>query len=137
MFDLPLIDEPKPHPAYDFFAPGPLPGYAGNPNNNNGWIKADVPLLGELGTEPNEPVAILAMLSLVSRTRILRGSTRFLRDFKDDARRGWEGAGYWHPRSVQAVVARLAGRCSTETNVQIQHTADYMFIEMSIREITF
>ncbi|GJW42157.1 hypothetical protein Tco_0070956 [Tanacetum coccineum] len=23
-------------------------GYAGNPNNNNGWIKADVPLLGEL-----------------------------------------------------------------------------------------
>ncbi|GKC67504.1 hypothetical protein Tco_1100102, partial [Tanacetum coccineum] len=26
----------------------PLPGYAGNPNNNNGWIEADVPLLGEL-----------------------------------------------------------------------------------------
>nr|GEX80034.1 hypothetical protein [Tanacetum cinerariifolium] len=22
------MDEPKPHPAYDFFAPGPLPGYA-------------------------------------------------------------------------------------------------------------
>ncbi|GJR99012.1 reverse transcriptase domain-containing protein [Tanacetum coccineum] len=48
VFDFP-VDEPKPHPAYDFFAPGPLPGYAGNPNNNNGWIEAGVPLLGELG----------------------------------------------------------------------------------------
>ncbi|GJW16901.1 hypothetical protein Tco_0024337 [Tanacetum coccineum] len=53
VFDFP-IDEPKPHPAYDFFAPGLLPGYAGNPNNNNGWIEADVPLLGELG-EMGEP----------------------------------------------------------------------------------
>ncbi|GKD09968.1 hypothetical protein Tco_1189653 [Tanacetum coccineum] len=40
VFDF-LVDEPDPHPAYDFFVPGPLPGYAGNPNNNNGWIKAD------------------------------------------------------------------------------------------------
>ncbi|GJY78035.1 hypothetical protein Tco_0483836 [Tanacetum coccineum] len=53
MFDFPM-DEPEPHPAYDFFAPGPLPGYAGNPNNNNGWIEADVPLLGELGVEADE-----------------------------------------------------------------------------------
>ncbi|GKD66195.1 hypothetical protein Tco_1308303 [Tanacetum coccineum] len=49
------MDEPEPHPAYDFFAPGPLPGYAGNPNNMNGWIEADVPLLGELG-EIGEPL---------------------------------------------------------------------------------
>ncbi|GKD80994.1 hypothetical protein Tco_1347833 [Tanacetum coccineum] len=48
MFDFP-VDEPEPHPAYGFFAPGPLPRYAGNPNNNNGWNEADVPLLGELG----------------------------------------------------------------------------------------
>ncbi|GKF08721.1 hypothetical protein Tco_0042945, partial [Tanacetum coccineum] len=27
MFDFPA-DEPEPHPAYDFFAPGPLPEYA-------------------------------------------------------------------------------------------------------------
>ncbi|GKA15434.1 hypothetical protein Tco_0695181 [Tanacetum coccineum] len=53
MFDF-LMDEPKPHPVYDFFAPEPLPGYAGNPNNNNGWIKADVPLLEELGAGANE-----------------------------------------------------------------------------------
>ncbi|GJT65331.1 hypothetical protein Tco_1016811 [Tanacetum coccineum] len=33
------MDKPEPHPVYDFFAPGPLPGYAGNPNNNNGWIE--------------------------------------------------------------------------------------------------
>ncbi|GKC85985.1 hypothetical protein Tco_1141702 [Tanacetum coccineum] len=44
------------HPAYDFFAPGPLPGYAGNLNNNNGWIEADVPLLGELGAMADEPM---------------------------------------------------------------------------------
>ncbi|GJR98149.1 hypothetical protein Tco_0270323 [Tanacetum coccineum] len=51
-----FLDEPEPHPAYDFFAPGPLPGYAGNPNNNNGWIEADVPLLGELGVVADEPM---------------------------------------------------------------------------------
>ncbi|GJW51696.1 hypothetical protein Tco_0093047 [Tanacetum coccineum] len=44
----------EPHPAYNFFAPVQLPGYAGNPNNNNGWIEADVPLLEELG-EKGEP----------------------------------------------------------------------------------
>ncbi|GKE21018.1 hypothetical protein Tco_1432530 [Tanacetum coccineum] len=55
VFDFPM-DEPEPHPAYDFFAPGPLPGYAGNPNNNNGWIEADVPLLGKLGAEEDEPM---------------------------------------------------------------------------------
>nr|GEW97170.1 hypothetical protein [Tanacetum cinerariifolium] len=42
-------NEPEPHPTYDFFAPRPLPDYAGNLNNMNGWIKVDVPLLGELG----------------------------------------------------------------------------------------
>nr|GEV85409.1 hypothetical protein [Tanacetum cinerariifolium] len=44
----------KPHPPYDFFALGPLPGYAGNPNNNNGWINVDIPLLGELGVVADE-----------------------------------------------------------------------------------
>ncbi|GJS96623.1 hypothetical protein Tco_0803591 [Tanacetum coccineum] len=62
VFDFP-IDEP--HPAYNFFAPGPLLGYAGNPNNNNGWIEADMPLLGELGemgqpqgVEVDEPMVV-------------------------------------------------------------------------------
>nr|GEZ35141.1 hypothetical protein [Tanacetum cinerariifolium] len=47
VFDFPE-DEPEPHPAYDFFTYGPLPGYVGNPNNNNGWIEADViaPVVG-------------------------------------------------------------------------------------------
>nr|GEU30666.1 hypothetical protein [Tanacetum cinerariifolium] len=48
VFDF-LTDESEPQYAYDFFAPRPLPDYAGNPNNMNGWIEADVPLLGELG----------------------------------------------------------------------------------------
>nr|GEV34738.1 hypothetical protein [Tanacetum cinerariifolium] len=47
---------PEPHPAYDFFTPGPLPGYAGNPDNNNEWIETDVPLLGELGAMADEPM---------------------------------------------------------------------------------
>ncbi|GJY99596.1 hypothetical protein Tco_0517026, partial [Tanacetum coccineum] len=55
VFDF-LMDEPEPHPAYDFFALGPLPGYAGNPNNNNGWIEADVPLLGELEAVEDKPM---------------------------------------------------------------------------------
>ncbi|GJW62161.1 hypothetical protein Tco_0111496, partial [Tanacetum coccineum] len=54
VFDF-LIDEPEPHPTYDFFGPGPLPGYAGN-SNNNGWIEADVPLLGELGAVADKPM---------------------------------------------------------------------------------
>nr|GEY23724.1 hypothetical protein [Tanacetum cinerariifolium] len=60
VFDFPM-DEPEPHPAYDFFAPGPLPGYASNPNNNNGWIEADVPLLEELGVEVDEPMVDLVI----------------------------------------------------------------------------
>ncbi|GJU75716.1 hypothetical protein Tco_1272786 [Tanacetum coccineum] len=62
------MDEPEPHPAYDFFALGPLPGCANNPNNTNGWIEADVPLLGELDemdkpqrTEVDEPMGDLVI----------------------------------------------------------------------------
>nr|GEY87621.1 reverse transcriptase domain-containing protein [Tanacetum cinerariifolium] len=54
-------DEPEPHPAYDFFTPGPLPGYAGNLNNNNGWLEADDYLLGELEAIVNEPMVVLAI----------------------------------------------------------------------------
>ncbi|GKC92829.1 hypothetical protein Tco_1158271 [Tanacetum coccineum] len=48
VFEFPM-DEPEPHPAYDFFAPRPLLGYADNPNNMNGWIEAYVLLLGKMG----------------------------------------------------------------------------------------
>nr|GEX05755.1 hypothetical protein [Tanacetum cinerariifolium] len=51
-----LEDELEPHLAYDFFAYELLPGYAGNPNNNNKWIEADAPLLGELGVIADEPM---------------------------------------------------------------------------------
>nr|GEY01760.1 hypothetical protein [Tanacetum cinerariifolium] len=64
VFDFP-VDEPEPHPAYDFFAPGPIPGYAGNPNNNNGWIEADVPLHGELGVVVDEPMVGLIVDEIV------------------------------------------------------------------------
>nr|GFC40265.1 hypothetical protein [Tanacetum cinerariifolium] len=55
VFDF-LVDEPEPHPAYDFITPEPLPGYASNPNNNNGWIEADVRLLRELKVVEDEPM---------------------------------------------------------------------------------
>nr|GEY15492.1 hypothetical protein [Tanacetum cinerariifolium] len=55
VFDFPA-DELELHPAYDFFVPRPLPGYAGNPNNNNGWIEVDVPLLGEIRAVADEPM---------------------------------------------------------------------------------
>ncbi|GJW92880.1 hypothetical protein Tco_0172552 [Tanacetum coccineum] len=45
VFNFPMNE---PHPAYNFFAPAPLPRYAGNPNNNNGWLATDDYLLGEL-----------------------------------------------------------------------------------------
>ncbi|GKB95774.1 hypothetical protein Tco_0981911 [Tanacetum coccineum] len=58
VFDFPM-DEP--HPAYDFFAPASLPGYAGNPNNNNGWLAADGYLLGELEAMVDEQMVVPAV----------------------------------------------------------------------------
>ncbi|GJZ94837.1 hypothetical protein Tco_0667040 [Tanacetum coccineum] len=58
LFDFPM-DEP--HPAYDFFAPAPLPEYAGNPNNNNGWLAADDYLLGELKAIMDEQMVVPAV----------------------------------------------------------------------------
>nr|GEY63620.1 hypothetical protein [Tanacetum cinerariifolium] len=64
VFNFP-VDKPEPHPAYDFFAPGLLPGYVGNPNNNNGWIEADVPLLRELEVEADEQMVGLVIGKIV------------------------------------------------------------------------
>ncbi|GJX00380.1 hypothetical protein Tco_0184293 [Tanacetum coccineum] len=54
-------DELESHPAYDFFAPAPLPGYAGNPNNNNGWLTAKDYLLGELEAMVDEQMVVPAI----------------------------------------------------------------------------
>nr|GEX19944.1 hypothetical protein [Tanacetum cinerariifolium] len=48
----------KLHPAYNFFAPGPLSGYAGNPNNNNGWIEAEEQVIA-LVVDMDEDIAML------------------------------------------------------------------------------
>ncbi|GJW91366.1 hypothetical protein Tco_0168919 [Tanacetum coccineum] len=60
VFDFPE-DELEPHPAYDFFAPALLPGYAGNPNNNNRWLAADDYLLGELEAMVDEQMVVPAI----------------------------------------------------------------------------
>ncbi|GKE81144.1 hypothetical protein Tco_1551144, partial [Tanacetum coccineum] len=44
-----------------FFAPAPLPEYAGNPNNNNGWLAADDYLLGELEAMVDEQMVVPAI----------------------------------------------------------------------------
>nr|GEX26101.1 protein phosphatase 2C 16-like [Tanacetum cinerariifolium] len=90
VFDYP-VDEPESHPAYDFFAPGPLPGYAGNPNNNNGWIKADVPLLGELGAEADEPMMIAPVIDAEEDITMLFRDD----DFSDDDSEGDEEEEVW------------------------------------------
>ncbi|GKD08879.1 hypothetical protein Tco_1188564, partial [Tanacetum coccineum] len=46
---------------YDFFAPAPLPGYVGNPNNNNGWLEADDYLLGALEAMVDEQMVVSAI----------------------------------------------------------------------------
>ncbi|GJW54446.1 putative reverse transcriptase domain-containing protein, partial [Tanacetum coccineum] len=48
-------------PAYDFFAPAPLPEYAGNPNNNNGWLAANDYLLGWLEAIVDEQMVVPAV----------------------------------------------------------------------------
>ncbi|GKB35316.1 hypothetical protein Tco_0880258 [Tanacetum coccineum] len=108
VFDF-LADEPKPHPADDFFAPGSLPGYAGNPNNNNGWIEADVPLLGELGVVADEPMVgpivdevaepvakaeeqmIASVVDMDEDIAMLFGDD----DFEDDASEGFDEDEVW------------------------------------------
>ncbi|GJS40926.1 hypothetical protein Tco_0565969 [Tanacetum coccineum] len=48
----------EPHNAYDFFTPASLPGYACNPNNNNGWLAVDDYLLGELEAMVDEQMVV-------------------------------------------------------------------------------
>nr|GFB62748.1 hypothetical protein [Tanacetum cinerariifolium] len=60
VFDFPE-DQPEPYPACDFFVPGPLPRYAGNPNNKNEWLEANGYLLGELEAMANEPMVVPAI----------------------------------------------------------------------------
>ncbi|GKA59932.1 hypothetical protein Tco_0759245 [Tanacetum coccineum] len=98
VFDFPM-DEPEPHPAYDFFVPEPIPGYAGNPNNNNGWIEADASLLGELGAVADEPMvgplveaeeqAIASVIDMKEDIVMLFGDG----DFSDDDSEGFRGWG--------------------------------------------
>nr|GEW41922.1 hypothetical protein [Tanacetum cinerariifolium] len=54
-------DDLEPHLSYDFFAPAMLPGYAGNPNNNNGWLEVDDYLLGELEAMVDEQMVVPAI----------------------------------------------------------------------------
>ncbi|GJW88519.1 hypothetical protein Tco_0163859 [Tanacetum coccineum] len=97
IFDFPE-DELEPHPAYDFFAPALLPGYAGNPNNNNGWLAADDYLLGELEAMVNEQMVVPAieemdalMMDMEEDLAALFGDD----DFEDDASDGFGEEEVW------------------------------------------
>nr|GFC86004.1 hypothetical protein [Tanacetum cinerariifolium] len=78
------IDEPEPHPAYHFFAPGLLPGYAGNLKNNNGWIKADVPLHRKLGVVADELMVGLIVDEIVE--PIVEAEEQYQFNEKDEIR---------------------------------------------------
>ncbi|GJS56606.1 hypothetical protein Tco_0629968 [Tanacetum coccineum] len=90
VFDFP-VDELEQHPAYDFFTPGPLPGYAGNSDNNNGWIKADVPLVGELRVVADEPMVIAPVVDMDKDIAMLFGDD----EFEDDAFEGFDEEEVW------------------------------------------
>ncbi|GKA97056.1 hypothetical protein Tco_0824950 [Tanacetum coccineum] len=83
------MDEPEPQHVYDFFALGPLPGYADNPNNTNRWIEADVPLLGELdeplGAEVDEPLVYPVIDELAEPiVEVVEQMVAYLDDNEDD-----------------------------------------------------
>ncbi|GKA41101.1 hypothetical protein Tco_0733694 [Tanacetum coccineum] len=85
VFDFPA-DEPEPHPAYDFFVPGPLPGYA-----------ADEPMVGpivdeiaELVVEVEEQV-IAPVVDMDEDIADLFGDD----DFEDDASEGFDEEDVW------------------------------------------
>ncbi|GKC70998.1 putative ribonuclease H-like domain-containing protein, partial [Tanacetum coccineum] len=99
VFDFPMNE---PHPAYDFFAPAPLPEYAGNPNNNNGWLAADDYLLGELEAMMDEQMIALVvdvvegqmdapMMDMEEDLAVLFGDD----DFEDDASDGFGEEEVW------------------------------------------
>ncbi|GKA73287.1 hypothetical protein Tco_0779503 [Tanacetum coccineum] len=109
VFDF-LVDELEPHPAYDFFAPRPLPGDAGNPNNNNGWLEADDYLLGELEAMVDEPMVVPAIEEVaepVAEVEVEQVIAPIVDmeedladlfgddDFKDDASYGFVEEGVW------------------------------------------
>ncbi|GKD76741.1 hypothetical protein Tco_1339362 [Tanacetum coccineum] len=68
VFDFP-IDEP--HLAYDFFAPTQLHGYAGNPNNNIGWLATDDYLLRELEAMVDEQMVVPAVDEIAEQMVVL------------------------------------------------------------------
>ncbi|GKA37400.1 hypothetical protein Tco_0723965 [Tanacetum coccineum] len=88
----------EPHPAYDFFAPAPLHEYAGNPNNNNGWLAADDYLLGELEAMVIAPVVDIVegqmdapMMDIEEDLAMLFGDD----DFEDDTSDGFGEEEVW------------------------------------------
>ncbi|GKC73001.1 hypothetical protein Tco_1118884 [Tanacetum coccineum] len=85
VFDFP-VDESEPYPAYDFFAPRLLPRYAGNPNNNNGWLEADDYLLGELEDMVDEPMMDASVIDMEEDLVALLGDD----NFEDDASDGFD-----------------------------------------------
>nr|GEU53719.1 hypothetical protein [Tanacetum cinerariifolium] len=86
-------DELEPHPAYDFFAPAPLPGYAGNPNNN-GWLEADDYLFGELVAMVDEQMVVPAIKEMDALMMDMEEDLASLfgedDDFKDDDSKGFD-----------------------------------------------
>nr|GEV07596.1 hypothetical protein [Tanacetum cinerariifolium] len=96
VFDFPK-DELEPHLAYDFFAPAPLPGYAGNPNNNNGWLEADDHLLGEIEAMVDKPTIVPAIKEVAEPVAEAKEEHVITLDddFEDDDSKGFDEEEAW------------------------------------------
>nr|GEW61430.1 hypothetical protein [Tanacetum cinerariifolium] len=97
VFDFPE-DELEPHLAYDFFTPAPLPGYVGNPKNNNGWLEADDHLLGEIEAMVGKPTVVPAIEEVaepVAEAEEEHVITPTDDDFEDDDSNGFDEEEAW------------------------------------------
>ncbi|GKF80264.1 hypothetical protein Tco_0238866, partial [Tanacetum coccineum] len=105
VFDFPE-DALAPHLAYDFFAPGLIPGYARAPVNMNEWIKEDGTLKADLMEPIVDPVVdemeeqmIALVIDVEEELAMLFGddddfSDNDLEGYEDDEA-GWEAHEEW------------------------------------------
>nr|GEV60039.1 hypothetical protein [Tanacetum cinerariifolium] len=141
VFDFPE-DELEPHPAYDFLAPTSLPGYAGNPNNNNRWLKADDYLLGKLEAMVDEQMVVLAIKEMVAPLMDMEEDLAALFGEDDDSEVFDEEKAWEVGAQVEQVQQTTAQRDETtdELTQQGEHTDAVHFrigeTDCSIREKT-
>ncbi|GJZ30532.1 hypothetical protein Tco_0575579 [Tanacetum coccineum] len=83
LFDF-FVDGPEPHPAYNFFAPGPLPGYAAMIHEPMVGLMVDE--VAELVAKAEEEQVVALVVGIDEDIAMLFGDD----DFEDDASEGFD-----------------------------------------------